>query len=404
MSLINKLKLDNKNKFLNRLAQTNPNPLLIEVDRADGIYIYDKYGTKYIDMIAGLCVNNVGHNHPIILNSIKSQLEKHLHVMVYGEFIQQTQLDFSKNLVRLLPSELDCVYAVNSGTEANEAAIKLCKAYTERSEIIAFKGAYHGSTNGSLSISCGEKRKKNFKPLLPNVKFIELNALDRLNEITTHTAGVFLETIQGDAGVQIPSKSFMHRLRERCRDVGALLVLDEIQCGLGRTAKHFAFEHYEIQPDILTLGKSLGGGLPIGALVSSKKILNTFRDRPSLGHITTFGGHPLTCAAAAAFCSVLKDEVKLDEVERLGSILEKTLINHPKIKSCRRIGMMFAFDMESSELVSKVVHKCLQKGLITFWFLSHPSSFRLSPPLTISEDEIIHAGNLIYEAIDESIS
>jgi acetylornithine/succinyldiaminopimelate/putrescine aminotransferase len=396
--------LDNKNKFLNGLAQTNPNPLLIEVEHADGIYIYDKQGNKYVDMIAGLCVNNVGHNHPKIINAIKSQLDKHLHVMVYGEFIQQAQLDLSKNLMQLLPDNLDCVYAVNSGTEANEAAIKLCRAYTERTEIIAFNGAYHGSTNGSLSISSGEKRKKNFKPLLPNVKFLELNEIIGLNEITTDTAGVFIETIQGDAGVQIPSKSFMQRLRERCTAVGALLVLDEIQCGLGRTGKYFAFEHYNIQPDILTLGKSLGGGLPIGALVSNKKLLNTFRDRPSLGHITTFGGHPITCAAAASFCSVLKQEIRLDEVERLGSILENILIEHPAIKSCRRIGMMFAFDMETPELVSKVVHQCLQKGLITFWFLSHPNSFRLSPPLTISENEIIHAGKLIYEAIDESIS
>ena len=396
--------MDNKNKFLNGLAQTNPNPLLIEVEHADGIYIYDKQGNKYVDMIAGLCVNNVGHNHPKIINAIKSQLDKHLHVMVYGEFIQQAQLDLSKNLMQLLPVNLDCVYAVNSGTEANEAAIKLCRAYTERTEIIAFNGAYHGSTNGSLSISSGEKRKKNFKPLLPNVKFLELNEIIGLNEITTDTAGVFIETIQGDAGVQIPSKSFMQRLRERCTAVGALLVLDEIQCGLGRTGKYFAFEHYNIQPDILTLGKSLGGGLPIGALVSNKKLLNTFRDRPSLGHITTFGGHPITCAAAASFCSVLKQEIRLDEVERLGSILENILIEHPAIKSCRRIGMMFAFDMETPELVSKVVHQCLQKGLITFWFLSHPNSFRLSPPLTISENEIIYAGKLIYEAIDESIS
>ena len=396
--------MDNKNKFLNGLAQTNPNPLLIEVEHADGIYIYDKQGNKYVDMIAGLCVNNVGHNHPKIINAIKSQLDKHLHVMVYGEFIQQAQLDLSKNLMQLLPDNLDCVYAVNSGTEANEAAIKLCRAYTERTEIIAFNGAYHGSTNGSLSISSGENRKKNFKPLLPNVKFLELNEIIGLNEITTDTAGVFIETIQGDAGVQIPSKSFMQSLRERCSAVGALLVLDEIQCGLGRTGKYFAFEHYNIQPDILTLGKSLGGGLPIGALVSNKKLLNTFRDRPSLGHITTFGGHPITCAAAASFCSVLKQEIRLDEVERLGSILENILIEHPAIKSCRRIGMMFAFDMETPELVSKVVHQCLQKGLITFWFLSHPNSFRLSPPLTISENEIIYAGKLIYEAIDESIS
>ena len=396
--------MDNKHRFLEELAQTNPNPLLIEADHADGVYIYDKEGNKYMDMIAGLCVNNLGHNHPKIITAIKTQVDKHLHVMVYGEFVQQAQLDLSKNLISLLPNELDCIYAVNSGTEANEAAIKLCKAYTERTEIIAFNGAYHGSTNGSLSISSGEQRKESFEPLLPNIKFIELDQINELDNITTDTAGVFLETIQGDAGVQIPTKLFMQNLRKRCTEVGALLVLDEIQCGLGRTGKHFAFEHYNIQPDVLTLGKSLGGGLPIGALVSSKHLLNTFRDRPALGHITTFGGHPVTCAAAASFCSILKNEVNLEEVERLGSVLENILIEHPEIKSCRRIGMMFAFDMKSPELVSKVVHQCLQKGLITFWFLSHPNSFRLSPPLTISENEIISAGKLIYEAINESIS
>lgn len=394
----------NKNRFLKELAQTNPSPILIDVDRAEGIYIFDRKGKKYMDLIAGVCVNNIGHNHPAVIKSIKNQLDKHLHVMVYGEFIQQAQLDLSNNLFELLPNELDCLYSVNSGTEANEAAIKLCKAFTRRTEIVAFKGAYHGSTNGSLSISSGEKRKEHFKPLIPNIKFIELNRVDDLNHITSKTAGVFLETIQGDAGVQIPSKSFMKSLRNRCTETGTLLVLDEIQCGLGRTGKYFAFEHYAILPDILTLGKALGGGLPIGALVANKNILNTFRDNPVLGHITTFGGHPIASAAAAAFCTVLKNEINLKEIERIGSILEEIVTKHPKILSCRRIGMMFAFDMESAELVSKVVHQCLNKGLITFWFLSHPNSFRLSPPLTISENEIIKAGNLIYNAISESIS
>ena len=396
--------MEDKNRFLKELAQTNPSPFLVEVDRAEGIYIYDVHEKKYMDLIAGLCVNNIGHNHPKIIKSIKNQLEKHLHVMVYGEFVQRSQMDLSKNLLKLLPEELNCIYALNSGTEANEAAIKLCKAYTKRTEIISFKGAYHGSTNGSLSISSGEKRKNNFKPLIPNINFIELNQLDDLKHITNKTAGVFLETIQGDAGVQIPSKSFMIALRNKCSETGALLILDEIQCGLGRTGKHFAFEHYDIQPDILTLGKALGGGLPIGALVSNKNILNTFRDNPVLGHITTFGGHPLACSAASAFCSVLKDEINLNEVERLGGILEEILTKHPDILCCRRKGMMFAFDMESAELVSKVVHKCLEKGLLTFWFLSNPNSFRLSPPLNITEDEITRAGNLIYNAITESIS
>ena len=395
--------MDNKKRFLNTLAQTNPNPILIDVDYAEGIFIYDKEGKKYMDMISGLCVNNLGHNHPAIIRAIKSQIDKHLHVMVYGEFIQEAQLDLSRNLMSILPAKLDCIYTLNSGTEAIEAAIKLCKAYTGRSAIVAFNGAYHGSTNGSLSISSNEKRKENFKPLLPEIKFISLNQTEQLNEITKQTAGVFLETIQGDAGVQIPDKLFMHKLRQSCDEAGALLVLDEIQCGLGRTGKYFAFEHYEIQPDILILGKALGGGLPMGALVANKNILKTFSHNPELGHITTFGGHPVPCAAAAAFCKILKEEIILDEVERLGLILENQIIEHPEILKCRRIGLMFAFDMKSPEIVSKVVHHCLKKGLITFWFLSRPNSFRLSPPLNISEVEIREAGKLIYQAIDESI-
>ena len=396
--------MKNKSRFLNDLAQTNPNPLLIDVDYAEGIYIYDKEGNKYMDLISGVCVNNLGHNHPTIIKAIKAQIDRHMHVMVYGEFIQQAQLDLSKNLMALLPAELDCTYTLNSGTEANEAAIKLCKAFTCRSQIIAFKGAYHGSTNGSLSLSSNASRKEKFEPLLPDITFIELNEVSQLNQITNQTAGVFLETIQGDAGVQIPTKVFMLQLRQKCNETGTLLILDEIQCGMGRTGKYFAFEHYGIQPDILTLGKALGGGLPIGALVANKKILNTFRDNPTLGHITTFGGNPVPCAAAAAYCEILKNDVNLVEVERLGSLLADILAKHPEIIGYRRVGLMFAFDMKSAELVSKVVQHCLHKGLITFWFLSNPKSFRLSPPLTISEKEINKAGNAIYEAISESIS
>jgi acetylornithine/succinyldiaminopimelate/putrescine aminotransferase len=395
--------MENKHVFLNHLGQTTEHPLLIEVDSAEGIYIIDKKGKRYMDMISGLCVNNLGHNFPSIQVAIKDQLDRHSHVMVYGEFVQDAQLDLARELGTLLPKNLDCIYPLNSGTEANEAAIKLCKSYTKRTEIIAFNGAYHGSSNGSLSISSNKARKKTFEPLLPNIRFIDVNQVDQLNAITEKTAGVFLETVQGDAGVIIPSQEFMLKLRDKCLSTGALLVLDEIQCGLGRTGKHFAFEHFNIEPDILTLGKSLGGGLPIGALISKKNVLQAFSSNPALGHITTFGGHPVTCAAAAAFCKALKTNINLKETERLGHLLAKKISAHPAILNYRYIGMMFAFDMESPEKVSKVVHRCLEKGVISFWFLSHPNSFRLSPPLIISEQEIETAGELIYEAIDESI-
>jgi acetylornithine/N-succinyldiaminopimelate aminotransferase len=324
--------------------------------------------------------------------------------MVYGEFIQEAQLNLSLCLKNILPEKLDCLYAVNSGTEANEAAIKLCRAYTGRSELISFHGSYHGSTNGSLSISGNENKKRNFRPLLPDVNFIRLNETEDLKAISTNTAGVFLETIQGDAGVQIPSQLFMTELKKRCEEVGALLILDEVQCGLGRTGKNFAFEHYSIHPDILTLGKALGGGLPIGALIANKEILDTFKDNPALGHITTFGGHPLSCAAAAGFCNALVEEINFEEVEKLGELLGEMISKHPAIISYRRIGMMLAFDMKSQEIVSKVVESCMEKGVLIFWFLSHPNSFRLSPPLNISKQEIIKAATIIYESINESIS
>lgn len=395
--------MNRKINFVNHLGQTTEHPLLIDVDRAEGVYIFDKEGKAYMDMISGIAVSSLGHGHPKIKKALKEQIDKHLHVMVYGEFIQDAQLKLSKNLRSLLPEALNGLYLVNSGAEAIEAAIKLCKGSTGRQELIAFEGAYHGSTNGALSISSNEMRKKNFKPLLPMVKFIRLNKLDDLNAITDQTAGVFLETIQGDAGVQIPSKDFMKKLREKCTQTGSLLILDEIQCGMGRTGRNFAFEHFEIVPDILILGKALGGGLPIGALVASQHLLKTFSTNPELGHITTFGGHPLNASSAAAYCSILKEEINLKEVERLGALLGDAIESHSSILSYRRMGMLFAFDMQTAAQVSKVVKGCLDKGLILFWFLSHPNSFRLSPPLNITELEIMKAVKIINQALDESI-
>jgi acetylornithine/succinyldiaminopimelate/putrescine aminotransferase len=394
--------MNNENAFIEFQGQTNQHPFLIDVESAKGIYIYDKSGKPYMDMIAGVAVNNIGHCHPNVIDAMKQQLDKHLHVMVYGEFIQDAQLGFAKKLVSLLPPSLNSVYTVNSGTEANEAALKLAKRVTGRSELVSFRGSYHGSTHGSMSVSGNEVKKQAFRPLIPDVRFLRFNSHEDLLQITSKTAGVIVETVQGDAGVRIPEKSFMKALRARCTEVGALLIFDEIQCGMGRTGKMFAFQNFDVIPDVLTLGKALGGGMPIGALVSSKENLYEFTYNPMLGHITTFGGHPVICASALACLEVMEKEISFDEVNRLGLLLENLIKIDPEIKEVRRIGQMFAFDMESFERVERVVNRCLELGLISFWFLSHPYSFRLSPPLTITEEEIRKAASIILQAIEET--
>lgn len=386
--------------FLKYTGQTNQFPYLIEVERAKGIYIEDKTGKKYMDMIAGVAVNNLGHSHPKIVKAVQEQAEKYMHVMVYGEYVQDAPLEFSKKLVSKLPASLNCVYAVNSGTEANEAALKLVKRVTGRTELISFRGSYHGSTHGSMSVSGNEIKKEAFRPLLPDVRFLKHNNIEMLSQITTKTAGVIIETVQGDAGVRVPTLDFLKALRARCTEVGALLIFDEIQCGMGRTGKLFAFEHFDVVPDVLTLGKALGGGMPIGTLISSRENLWEFTYNPMLGHITTFGGHPVVAAAGLASLEVMESEVDFNEVERLGALLQSIICQSTEIKESRRIGMMFAFDMESFERVERVVKKCLEDGLISFWFLSHPYSFRLSPPLTITEDEVRKAGAIILNAIE----
>lgn len=394
--------MDRIEQFIHALGQTNQHPFLIDVERAEGLFIYDKAGKAYADMISGVAVSSIGHRHPKVVQAIKDQVDKHLHVMVYGEFIQDAQLDMATRLKALLPTSLNSVYAVNSGTEANEAALKLAKRVTGRTELISFRGSYHGSTHGSLSVSGNETKKVAYRPLLPDVRFLSFNSIDELDLITEKTAGVIIETIQGDAGVRIPDMAFMRALRDRCTEVGALLIFDEIQCGLGRTGKYFAFQHFEVVPDVLTLGKALGGGMPVGALVSSHKNLWEFTYQPMLGHITTFGGHPVIAAASAAFLDVLTNEVNLNEVERLGKLLGDIIGQSTEITAIRRKGMLFAFDMVSAERVERVVNRCLEKGVITFWFLSHPYSFRLSPPLNISEEEVIEFGQRILEAINET--
>lgn len=387
-------------KFKTILGQTSPFPLLIEADYARGSYIYDKNGKAYLDFIAGVAVNNVGHNHPTVIEAIKKQLDRHMHVMVYGEFIQDAEMEMAERLTAILPSNLNMVYPVNSGTEANEAAIKLCKRVTGRREIISCHGAYHGNTNGSLSLSDKEHKKKPFYPLLPEVNFIRFNSIEDLEKITRETAGVFIETIQGDAGVRQATKEWLTALRKRCDETGAQLVYDEIQCGMGRTGKNFAFEHSGVVPDILTLGKALGGGMPVGALVSSKEKMELFSFDPILGHISTFAGHPVICAASAATLKVLSS-IDFKEVECIGEFVENSLLEQPLVQEIRRIGLMFAIDMPNAEIVNKLVTTCMDRGLLTYWFLSHPESFRLSPPLTISMEEAEKAVKIMLEVMEE---
>lgn len=387
-------------KFKTILGQTSPFPLLIEADYARGSYIYDKNGKAYLDFIAGVAVNNVGHNHPTVIEAIKKQLDRHMHVMVYGEFIQDAEMEMAERLTAILPSNLNMVYPVNSGTEANEAAIKLCKRVTGRREIISCHGAYHGNTNGSLSLSDKEHKKKPFYPLLPEVNFIRFNSIEDLEKITRETAGVFIETIQGDAGVRQATKEWLTALRKRCDETGAQLVYDEIQCGMGRTGKNFAFEHSGVVPDILTLGKALGGGMPVGALVSSKEKMELFSFDPILGHISTFAGHPVICAASAATLKVLSS-IDFKEVECIGEFVENSLLEQPLVQEIRRIGLMFAIDMPNAEIVNKIVTTCMDRGLLTYWFLSHPESFRLSPPLTISMEEAEKAVKIMLEVMEE---
>lgn len=376
------------------LANTNQHPYRIDVSHAEGIYVFDKMGKKYVDFISGISVSNIGHRHPHVVSAIKNQLDKYMHVMVFGEFYQDPQVDLAKKLASLLPANLDCTYFVNSGTEANEAALKLAKRYTGRRKIISCRGAYHGSTHGSLSVSGNETKKEKFRPLLPEVYFIQFNHIEELKWIDETTACVIIEPIQGDAGVRIPSLDYMKALRKKCTETGTLLIFDEIQTGFGRTGKLFAFEHFDIVPDILTLAKGLGGGMPIGAFVSSQEIMHILTHNPPLGHITTFGGHPVNCASALANIEVLTEGNLLFEVERKGALIE-SMIDKTHIIEIRRKGLFFAIEMSDADKVQRVVNGCKDAGLLSFWFLSCPESFRIAPPLICTDDQIVEAVGII---------
>ena len=382
--------------FYENLAQTTPFPIGIEVETAKGSWLYGPNNEKWLDMVSGIAVTNIGHNHPRVVKAIKTQVDKHMHVMVYGEYIQKVQSDLAFKLSQILPASLSSNYFVNSGTEANEAALKLAKRFTGRTEIISFNNSYHGSSHGSLSVTGNENKKFAFRPLLPGVTFLNFNQIEELDLISSGTAAVIIEVVQGDAGVRIATKEFLKALRDRCTKTGAQLIFDEIQTGMGRTGKMFAFEHYGIVPDILTLAKGFGGGMPIGVMISSKDKMQVFTHNPMLGHITTFGGHPVNCAAALANIEVIQSEIEFEEVERKGALME-SLLEHFQVKEIRRKGLFFAIDMDSFEKVKTVVDYCLEKGVITFWFLSTSYAFRLSPPLNISDEDIQYGCKIIQE-------
>ena len=382
------------------LANTTNQPFGIEIVSAEGIYLVDRVGKKYIDLISGIAVSNLGHQNKHIKSALLDQLNKHLHVMVFGEFSQEIQNKLAQKLATFFPESLNCLYVVNSGTEANEAALKLAKRATGKTRLVSFKGAYHGSTHGSLSVSGNEQKKYAFRPLLPDVLQLPFNDCDALESIDHQVAGVIIEPIQGDAGVRIPSKEFMAKLRRICDEHCILLIADEIQTGFGRTGKFFAYEHFDIVPDIVTIGKAFGGGMPIGGLVTSQKIMSLFRSNPPLGHITTFGGHPMCCAGALAGLEVLENDNIVSKVEQKG-ILFESLLRHKMIKEIRRKGLFFAIEMENAEMVQKVVEGCKEKGLLGFWFLSCPESFRIAPPLIITEKQIALSCEIINEVMDE---
>jgi acetylornithine/succinyldiaminopimelate/putrescine aminotransferase len=382
------------------LAQTTTTPFEIDVDYADGIYIYDKRGKRYTDLISGIAVSNLGHNNLRIKEAIKNQVDQYLHVMVYGEYKQGPQHKLANLLAEVLPNKLNTTFFVNSGTEANEAALKLAKRVTGRTELVSCYKSYHGSTHGSLSVTGNEQKKYHVRPLLPGVSFMRFNNVVDLELITKKTAAVIIEPIQGDAGVRIPSFSYMKALRKRCDETGALLIFDEIQTGFGRTGKLFAFEHFDVVPDILTLAKAMGGGMPIGAFISSHEYMHQLTHNPNLGHITTFGGHPVCCVAALENLKILTEGELINNVEAKGRLFEE-IINHPAVVEIRRKGLFFAIEMANSNVVQDVVLKCKKRGVLSFWFLSNTESFRIAPPLIITDEEIRKAATIIHEVIDE---
>lgn len=385
--------------FFKYQAQTTPHPLAMEIKYAKGSYIYDSDDNPHLDFVAGVSACTLGHSHPAVVNAVKEQLDKYLHVMVYGEYIQQPAVDLCKKMAELLPEPLDTTYLVNSGTEAIEGSIKLARRYTGRSEIIAAKNSYHGNTLGSLSLMNYQERKRPFLPLLPDIRHITFNCEWCLEQITDKTAGVILETIQGGAGFIEPIEGYLSSVQKRCNEVGAVLILDEIQPGIGRTGKMFGFENYNCKPDIVVTGKGLGGGLPIGAFTASHEMMKHLTDNPKLGHITTFGGNPVIASAALATIMELTNSNLISETLEKEKLIREHL-SHPLIKEIRGRGLMLAAFTENAEITNEVILKCKEKGLILFWLLFESKAIRITPPLTISNEEIVKGCQIICSVLN----
>ncbi len=389
--------MNQRELFLKHVAQTSPAPLALQIVKAEGSILWDIAGRHFIDLIGGISVANAGHRHPKVIEAVQQQLNAYMHVMVYGEFVQSPQVQYAKLLTDNLPSSLNSVYFTNSGAEAVEGAMKLAKRVTNRTQIMAFNNSYHGSTQGALSIMGDEYWRNAYRPLLPDILHLEYGSMAVLEEITGHTACVVAETIQAEAGIVAPSAEWMQMLRKKCDDTGTLLILDEIQAGFGRTGKLWGFEHFGIVPDILLLGKALGGGMPLGAFIADKKRMDAFTENPVLGHITTFGGHPVCCAAGMAALQAMLDENCIGYVKAKEALF-RSLLNHKRIRAVRSYGLWMAVEFESFDVCKQVIDKCIEAGVLTDWFLFAPHCLRISPPLTITEEEIEAACQLIEAA------
>lgn len=393
--------MTDRDLFFRYLGLPSRQPLGLEIDHADGINIYDITGKKYIDLVSGISVSNVGHRHPAVLRAIEDQLKKYLHLNVYGEFIQSPQVKLAQKLVSLLPGNLNSVYFVNSGSEAIEGAVKLAKRYTGRTEVMAFHNAYHGSTQGALSILGNETLKNAFRPLIPGIRFLEFNNLNDLEKITKKTACVVAETIQAEAGIIFPEQGFLESLEKKCRETGALLIIDDVQMGFGRTGKLFSFEHFNFFPDILVLAKAMGGGMPLGSFIAAREIMETLAFQPEFGHITTFGGHPVCCAAAIASLEVLLKDDLISKADKYGAIFEEQIQLHPMVKEIRRKGLILGIEIKDNRKRDKLTKILLENGIIIDWFLFHTSTFRIAPPLTITEEECRSACDLLLKSMNE---
>jgi acetylornithine/succinyldiaminopimelate/putrescine aminotransferase len=392
--------LTNRQLFQNHLAQTSSTPLQLEIESAQGVYPQGANGQKYLDLISGIGVSNIGHRHPKVITAIQEQLERYLHLMVYGEYIQAPQVKLAHALAATLPEKLDNVYLVNSGSEAVEGALKLAKRYTGKTKLVSCLNAYHGSSHGALSVCGNETLKQSFRPLIPAIGLINFGKLDDLDCIDDLTAAVIVETIQGEAGIRIASQEYFKALRAKCDRHGCLLILDEIQSGFGRTGRFWAFEHYDIAPDIVVCAKGMGGGMPIGAFISSRNIMQALTNDPVLGHITTFGGHPLSAAAALATINVIQEEKLIPDVESKAELFKEGLI-HNRIRAIRSQGLMMAVEFESYQVLKSIIDEAINGGVITDWFLFCDHSMRIAPPLTIKNEQIIDACKVIIKAIQK---